>query len=67
MTYAILYIENGDFIADFDDEDEARNALHDLVTEQPSVQDRVGLLAFGDDGLPVGEIVSARAVEAQLT
>ena len=66
MTYAILYIENGDFIADFDDEQEARVALHQFVSEQPAIQDRVGLLAFGDDGLPVGDILSARALEAQL-
>jgi hypothetical protein len=59
MTYAILYIENGDFIADFDSEDAARAALADFLRENPSVRDRVGLLAFGDDGLPVGDALSA--------
>jgi hypothetical protein len=59
MTYAILYIENGDFVADFDSEDAARAALEDFLGENPSVRDRVGLLAFGEDGLPVGEPLTA--------
>ena len=60
MTYAILYIENGDLVADFDSEDDARTAPHEFVTENPSVRNRVGLLAFDDDGQPVGEFQSAR-------
>ena len=59
MTYAILFIENGDFVADFDSEEAARAALHDFVAENPSIRDRVGLLAFDDDGLPVGEPLAA--------
>jgi hypothetical protein len=59
MTYAILYIENGDFVADFDSEDAARAALHDFLLDDPTVRDRVGLLAFRDDGLPVGDPLSA--------
>jgi hypothetical protein len=66
MTYAILYIENGDLVADFDTEDDARAALHEFVTENPSVGDRIGLLAFDDAGQPVGEFQSARQLEAQL-
>ena len=51
MTYALLFIENGDFIADFDSEVSARAALHDFLAENPSVRDRVGLLMFGEDGI----------------
>ena len=29
MTYAIVYIENGDFVADYDSEDEAVIALRE--------------------------------------
>ena len=66
MTYAILYIENGDLIADFDDQDEARHALHEFVADNPSVRDRVGLLAFDDAGQPVGDLRSIAELEAQL-
>ncbi len=59
MTYALLFIENGDFIADFDSEVSARAALHDFLAENPSVRDRVGLLTFGEDGMPVGDPLTA--------
>jgi len=66
MTYAILYVENGDVVADFDTQDEARTALHEYISEHPSVRDRVGLLAFDEHGAPVGEFQSASQLEAQL-
>jgi hypothetical protein len=66
MTHAILYSENGDLVADFDTEDEARASLHEFATENPSVGDRVGLLAFDDAGQHAGEFQSARQLEAQL-
>jgi hypothetical protein len=59
MTYAILFIENGDFVADFDSEDAARAALQDFLRENPTVRDRIGLLAFADDGMPVGDPLPA--------
>lgn len=66
MTYAILYIENGDIVADFNSQDEARAALHEFVSENPSVGDRVGILAFDQHGNPVGDFQSASQLEAQL-
>jgi hypothetical protein len=53
MTHAILFIENGDLLADFDTLDDARSALHEYVGDHPGVGARVGLLAFDDDGHPV--------------
>ncbi len=61
-----LYIENGDIVADFDSQDEARSALHEFASENPSVRDRVGLLAFDEHGNPVGDFQSASQLEAQL-
>jgi hypothetical protein len=52
MTYAIVYIEHGDVVADFDDYVEARTALSEFVSEHPEVLDRVGILPFDDDGVP---------------
>lgn len=65
MPYAILYIENGDFVADFDSVDEARTALRDFLADQPAVRDRVGILEFDADGQPVGELQTADAHEVQ--
>jgi hypothetical protein len=56
MSHAILYTENGDLVVDFETADEARTALHELVAENPSVRDRVGLLEFDAEGQPVGEL-----------
>jgi hypothetical protein len=62
MTHAILFIENGDLVADFGTLDDDRSALHEYVGEHPGVSDRVGLLAFDDDGLPVGEFRTVNQV-----
>jgi hypothetical protein len=50
MTYAILYKDNGDFLADYDSFEEARSALHDFVEEHPSIRHRVGMLEIDDSG-----------------
>jgi hypothetical protein len=65
MTYAILYIENGDLVADFDTPDEARESLLQFVREHPSVRERVGLMAFDDEGQPAGEFQPASQLQAQ--
>ena len=62
MSYAILYAQNGDFVADFDSHDEAIGALRVYVAEHPSVSEQVGLMEFDDAGHPVGEFVSASAL-----
>ncbi|MGP0038384.1 MAG: hypothetical protein ACLP4R_28045 [Solirubrobacteraceae bacterium] len=51
MTYAVVYIEHGDLVADFDDYEEARSALAEFVSEHPEVLHRVGILPF-EDGVP---------------
>ncbi len=64
MTFAIVYIDNGDFVADFDSQDEAVVALREFVGEHPSLAERVGLLAFDDSGSAVGDFRPASAVAA---
>jgi hypothetical protein len=59
MTFAVVYIENGDFVADFASEEEAIDALRDFVAESPSISNRVGLMAFDDHGYPAGEFQPA--------
>ena len=62
MTYAVIYAENGELVADFDSEDAARDALREYVAEYPSVSERVGLMAFDDDGHATSDFVSASAL-----
>jgi hypothetical protein len=63
MTYALVYIEHGDLVADFEDYEEARAALSEFVSEHPEVVHRVGILPFDDDGVP-GEFEPAAMVGA---
>ena len=62
MSYAILYAQNGEFVADFDSRDEAVDALREYVVEHPSVSDQVGLMEIDDTGHPAGEFVPASAL-----
>ncbi|MGH2849541.1 MAG: hypothetical protein ACRDLP_02890 [Solirubrobacteraceae bacterium] len=64
MTFAIVYIENGDFVADFDSQDEAVVALREFVGEHPSLAERVGLLTFDDSGNAVGDLRPAGLMAA---
>lgn len=52
MTYAIVYVEHGDLVADFDDYEAACSALSQFVSENPEVLHRVGILPFDQDGVP---------------
>ena len=65
MTHAIIYAQNGDFIADFDSHDEAVEALREYVAEHPSVIDQVGLMEFDDSGRPAGEFMPASALASE--
>lgn len=61
MTYAIVYVEHGDLVADFDDYEEARSALASFVSEHPEVLHRVGIVPFDEGGVP-GEFEPAAVV-----
>ena len=57
MTYAILYRENGDFVADYGSKHEAEAAMRAFVAEFPDTVDHVGLMPFDEAGMPAGEFV----------
>lgn len=48
----------GNALAAFADEWSARAALHAMIKVEPDAADHVVLLAYGDDGIPVGEALS---------
>lgn len=59
MTYAVVYAENANFIADFGSRAEAERALADICREDPGARDRIGLMPFNDDGMPAGDFEPA--------
>jgi hypothetical protein len=58
MDYMILD-SAGNALASFDDELEARATLHSIVAVDPDAADEVVLLAYNDEGIPVGEALAA--------
>jgi hypothetical protein len=65
MTYAVVYAQNGELVADFDSQGEAVEALRDYIADYPSVSEQVGLMVFDDEGHPAGEFVPASALTAE--
>jgi len=58
MDYTILD-SAGNALASFgDDELAARATLHAMVAVEPDAADHVALLAYDEDGMPVGEAMS---------
>jgi hypothetical protein len=58
MDYTILD-SAGNALASFaDDELAARATLHAMVAVEPEAADHVALLAYGDDGMPIGEAMT---------
>ncbi len=58
MEYMILD-SGGNALASFTDETTARATLHAIVRVDPDAADYVVLLAYGDDGMPVGDAMGA--------
>ena len=60
MYYA-LFDSTGNLIESFTDEQEAREALDELAHDNPDSADELALLAYDDDGRPVGRAITASA------
>ena len=58
MYYAI-FTSDGNLVESFDEESEARVALEAIANEDPDTADEYALLAYGDDGMPEGDALSA--------
>lgn len=59
MTYAVLYIENGDIVASYATLEEARTRLADFVADHSGAEDEMGILAYDETGHAVGEFEPA--------
>jgi hypothetical protein len=58
MDYMILD-SAGNALASFEDELDARATLHAIVAVEPEAAEHVVLLAYNDEGMPVGDAMSA--------
>jgi hypothetical protein len=58
MDYMIID-SAGNTLASFEDELDARAALHAMVAVEPEAAEHVVLLAYNEEGMPVGEAVAA--------
>lgn len=58
MTYYVILDSAANLVDSFDREDEARAALEGIVRQDPEAAAEYGLLAYGDDGHPVGAVLS---------
>jgi len=60
MHYVLLS-STGNLIESYDEELEARAALQRIVSSEPEAADDIALMTYGDDGMPVGDPVFAKA------
>jgi hypothetical protein len=61
MHYAI-FDSTGNLVKSFEDEESARKALDHIVDAEPEAAEHVALFVHGDDGMPIGAPIFARAV-----
>jgi hypothetical protein len=61
MHYAIVD-STGNLVESFEDEQSAREALDRIIDAEPEAGEHVALFVYGDDGMPVGDPIFARAV-----
>jgi hypothetical protein len=61
MHYAI-FDSTGNLVESFEDEQSARKALDHIVDAEPEAAEHVALFVHGEDAMPVGDPIFARAV-----
>ena len=61
MHYAI-FDSTGNLVESFEDEESARKAFDHIVDAEPEAAEHVALFVHGEDGMPVGDPIFARAV-----
>jgi hypothetical protein len=61
MHYAI-FDSTGNLVESFEDEESGRKALDRIVDAEPEAAEHVALFVHGEDGMPVGNPIFARAV-----
>lgn len=57
MAHYVILDSTANLVESFDDEEEAREALEQMVQQDPDEADDYGLLQYDDNGNPVGEVL----------
>jgi hypothetical protein len=65
MTFATLYIEEGNLLDFHDDRDTARAGVLSVVDEHPEVAEDFGMIELDEHGRRVGDFVSGAELKAQ--
>jgi hypothetical protein len=65
MTFATLYIEEGDLLDFHEDRDTARASVLSVVEEHPEVAEDFGMIELDEQGRRVGDFVSGAELKAQ--
>jgi hypothetical protein len=60
----MIFDSTANLVDSFDDRDEAIAALEAIANQDPESADEFAMIAFGDDGLAVGEAITAAHVTA---
>lgn len=67
MTFATLYIDEGNLLDFHEDRDAARASVLSVVEEHPEVAEEFGMVELDEQGRRVGEFVSGAELKAQAT
>ena len=67
MTEYMILDDAGNALASFSDEVTAHATLHAIVAVEPDAAEHVVLLAYDDDGMPVGDALSVWDVPMAVT
>jgi hypothetical protein len=59
MSQYVILDSTANLVESFDDEQEARLALEKILRQDPASADQYALLAYADDGKPVGDALAA--------
>lgn len=65
MTFATLYIDEGNLLDFHDDRDTARASVLSVVEEHPEVAEDFGMVELDEHGRRVGDFVSGAKLKAQ--
>jgi hypothetical protein len=60
--YHAIFDSTGNLVESFEDEQAARKALNRIVDAEPEAAEHVAMFIYGEDGMPVGDPIFARAV-----
>jgi NDP-sugar pyrophosphorylase family protein len=65
MTFATLYVDEGNLLDFHEDRDTARASVLSVVEEHPEVAEEFGMVELDEQGRRVGEFVSGAELKAQ--